>query len=58
MIFEPVPAYWPSHFRIKFATSSWERNACAALRRQVFCTEQRIFSGDDRDAVDAHAIPI
>ena len=58
MILEPVPPYWPSHFRIKFATSPWERNACAALRRQVFCAEQGIFADDDRDAVDAHAIPI
>ena len=58
MILEPVPPYWPSHFRIKFATGAWERNACAALRRQVFCAEQRIFTDDDRDAVDAHAIPI
>lgn len=39
MILEPVPPYWPSHFRIKFATSAWERRACAALRRQVFCAE-------------------
>ena len=36
----------------------WERRACAALRRQVFCDEQGIFADDDRDAVDAHAIPI
>jgi putative N-acetyltransferase (TIGR04045 family) len=58
MIFEPVPPYWPSHFRVKFATAPWERRACAALRRQVFCTEQGLFADDDRDGVDAHAIPI
>ncbi|MBY0295039.1 MAG: GNAT family N-acetyltransferase [Methylobacterium sp.] len=58
MILDPVPPYWPSYFRVKFATAPWERRACAALRRQVFCTEQGIFSGDDRDAVDAQAIPI
>lgn len=58
MIFDPVPPYRPSYFRVKFATSVWERRACAALRRQVFCTEQGIFSGDDRDTIDEHAIPI
>ncbi|GJD82342.1 hypothetical protein HPGCJGGD_0194 [Methylobacterium haplocladii] len=58
MIFEPVPPYWPSHFRVKFATGAWEQAQCAALRRQVFCTEQTIFADDDRDVVDDHAIPI
>lgn len=58
MILDAVVPYRPSHFRVKFATSAWERRACAALRRQVFCTEQGIFAEDDRDAVDAHAIPI
>ena len=58
MILDPVAPYWPSHFRIKFATAPWEERACAALRRQVFCTEQGIFADDDRDAIDGHAIPI
>ena len=58
MIIEPVPPFRPSHFRVKFAVAPWERRACAALRRQVFCTEQGIFADDDRDAIDAHAIPI
>ncbi|GJD94853.1 MSMEG_0567/Sll0786 family nitrogen starvation N-acetyltransferase [Methylobacterium iners] len=58
MILDPVAPYQPSHFRIKFATSPWEQRACVALRRQVFCTEQGIFAGDDRDDIDAHAIPI
>ncbi|MBD8905962.1 MSMEG_0567/Sll0786 family nitrogen starvation N-acetyltransferase [Methylorubrum zatmanii] len=58
MIIESVPPYRPSHFRVKFATSAWERRACARLRRQVFCTEQGLFAEDDRDAIDAHAIPI
>ena len=58
MIFEAVAPYQPSHFRVKFATTVWERRACAALRRQVFCTEQGIFADDDRDAIDEHAIPI
>jgi putative N-acetyltransferase (TIGR04045 family) len=58
MILEPVPPFRPSYFRVKFAVAPWERRACAALRRQVFCTEQGIFAEDDRDAVDAHAISI
>lgn len=58
MIFDPVPAYRPSHFRVKFAGSDWERASCAALRRQVFCEEQGIFAGHDRDPIDARAIPI
>ena len=58
MILEPVPPFRPSHFRVKFAVAPWERRACAALRRQVFCIEQGIFEGEDRDAIDAHAIPI
>nr|WP_041372236.1 MSMEG_0567/Sll0786 family nitrogen starvation N-acetyltransferase [Methylobacterium radiotolerans] len=58
MMFDPVPPYRPSHFRVKFAVAPWERRACAALRRQVFCAEQGIFAEDDCDAIDAHALPI
>ena len=57
-MFDPVTPYRPSHFRIKFATSPWERTGTAALRRQVFCHEQAVFEGDDRDAIDGHALPI
>ena len=57
-MFDPVPPYRPSPFRIKFATAPWERAGAAALRRQVFCREQAIFAGDDRDATDDHALPI
>ena len=58
MIIEPAQPYWPSHFRVKFAVGVWEQAQCAALRRHVFSTEQGIFADDDRDAIDAHAIPI
>ena len=57
-MFDPVPPYRPSHFRVKFASGAWEHGQCAALRRRVFCDEQGIFPGDDRDAIDDHAIPI
>ncbi len=58
MIFDPFPAFLPSEYRVKFATDGWERREAAALRRRVFCEEQGIFSGDDRDAIDEVAIPI
>jgi putative N-acetyltransferase (TIGR04045 family) len=58
MICDPFPVFLPSEYRVKFATDAWERREAAALRRQVFCEEQGIFSGDDRDAIDDMAIPI
>jgi putative N-acetyltransferase (TIGR04045 family) len=58
MIFEPFPEFLPSEYRIKFATEPWERREAAALRRLVFCGEQQIFSGDDRDAIDDIATTI
>ncbi len=58
MIFEPFPAFRPSEYRVKFATEPWEYREAAALRRQVFCQEQHIFAGDDRDAIDKVAVTI
>lgn len=58
MIFEPFKPFVPSAFQIKFATFEWEVAAAAALRRSVFCEEQGIFEGDDRDVIDDVAIPI
>lgn len=58
MIFDPFPVFLPAEYRVKFATEAWERREAAALRRQVFCQEQGIFAGDDRDDIDAIAIPL
>jgi putative N-acetyltransferase (TIGR04045 family) len=58
MIFEPVRPFLASQFRLKFATAAWERRGAASLRREVFCEEQKIFEGDDRDAIDEVATPI
>ena len=58
MMFEPFKPFLASAYQIKFATEAWEKEGAAALRRQVFCTEQGLFDGDDRDAVDDAAIPI
>ncbi|TCR67880.1 MSMEG_0567/Sll0786 family nitrogen starvation N-acetyltransferase [Rhizobium sp. BK376] len=58
MMIEPFAPYRASEFQVKFATSEWERREAHLLRRAVFCEEQGIFEGDDRDAIDGHAIPI
>jgi putative N-acetyltransferase (TIGR04045 family) len=58
MICDPFPAFAPSSFQIKCATEAWEHAGAAALRRQVFCVEQRIFQDSDRDALDEHAITL
>jgi putative N-acetyltransferase (TIGR04045 family) len=58
MIFDAFPAFLPSQYRVKFATEIWEQRAAAALRRAVFCDEQRVFAEDDHDAIDDVAIPI
>ena len=58
MIFEPFKPFLASAYQIKFATETWEMRGAAALRRQVFCAEQGIFASDDRDDIDAIAIPL
>ena len=52
---EAAPAFRPCEFRVAWAASAWQRGEAMALRRAVFCVEQGIFVGDDRDAIDAHA---
>jgi putative N-acetyltransferase (TIGR04045 family) len=58
MIFDPFKPFVAADFQIKFATAAWEQRGAAALRREVFCAEQGLFTGDDRDDIDAVAIPI
>jgi putative N-acetyltransferase (TIGR04045 family) len=58
MIIEPFAPFRPCEFRVKFAASRWERREARALRRTVFCEEQRLFDGDDCDETDDYAIPI
>jgi putative N-acetyltransferase (TIGR04045 family) len=53
-----LPRYEPGEYRIKHVGEDWERRACAALRREVFCIEQKIFERDDTDALDAQALSI
>lgn len=47
--------FTPIEFHVKRATQVWEAREAHALRRAVFCVEQGIFLGDDRDAIDQHA---
>jgi putative N-acetyltransferase (TIGR04045 family) len=49
------PAFRPCEFRVSWATTAWQREQAHALRRAVFCVEQGIFLGDDRDLIDARA---
>lgn len=49
---EPLVAYAPVGFLVREAAQAWERDEAHALRRAVFCIEQGIFVGDDRDAID------
>jgi len=58
MIFEPFRPFLAADFQVKFATATWERRCAAQLRRQVFCEEQGLFAGDDKDDIDDVTIPI
>ena len=42
----------PCEFRVKWVATAWELAQARALRRSVFCCEQGLFVGDDRDAID------
>ncbi|MEA2700224.1 MAG: hypothetical protein QOI66_4495 [Myxococcales bacterium] len=42
----------------RLAATERERDGYFALRRSIFCVEQRLFTGDDRDVCDDHAYPI
>jgi putative N-acetyltransferase (TIGR04045 family) len=55
---DPARPFVPGEFRVRLATTDWERAGSFRLRREVFCTEQGIFADDDRDAIDDHATPI
>ncbi len=50
--------FMPCEFRIKWAALAWEFDQAYALRRSVFCREQGLFDGDDRDPLDARAQPL
>jgi putative N-acetyltransferase (TIGR04045 family) len=53
-----VSAPAPDAFVCRLARDEAERLAYLALRRQIFCLEQGLFAGDDRDEHDRAAHPI
>jgi putative N-acetyltransferase (TIGR04045 family) len=55
MILEPVAPFRNRDVVFRAAAEAWELAAYHRLRRRVFCDEQRLFAGDDRDAIDARA---
>ena len=50
-----VAAYRPVEYRVKLATEAWELREARALRRAVFCAEQRLFNFSDADDIDDDA---
>src|SRR5213592_2133824 len=54
-VVDPVVHYTPVEYLVREAVQDWEREEAHRLRRAVFCVEQGIFVGDDRDAIDGHA---
>lgn len=54
-VVDPVIHYAPVEFLVREAAQQWERDEAHALRRAVFCIEQGLFVGDDRDEIDEHA---
>src|ERR1700677_4897041 len=58
MLFDTFHHFTPQDFVFKIARTREELDGYWALRRSIFCDEQGIFQGSDRDAIDDHAIPI
>ncbi|WP_417410346.1 MSMEG_0567/Sll0786 family nitrogen starvation N-acetyltransferase [Hoeflea sp.] len=58
MIIERPGAFITPEFLIRLATASWEIGGAASLRHRTFVTEQGIFTGHDRDAIDRTALPL
>ncbi len=52
------PAAASEPFECRLARGPDERRAYFGLRRSIFCLEQRLFAGDDRDECDDDAYPI
>ena len=58
MIFEPFKPFLASAYRSSSPPKPWERRGARRCADEVFCEEQGLFDGDDRDAVDDIAIPL
>ncbi len=55
---ESIAPFLPGEYTVRLAATAWERAGHFALRRAVFCDEQRVFAGTDRDETDECAIPL
>jgi putative N-acetyltransferase (TIGR04045 family) len=53
-----VPAYRSPAIVTQVASEQWQVEGYYRLRRSVFAEEQGLFLDDDRDALDARAVPI
>jgi putative N-acetyltransferase (TIGR04045 family) len=58
VIVEPVTPFVARDVGFRPAAAGWELAAYHRLRRRAFCDEQRLFDGDDRDAIDDRAIAL
>jgi len=58
MIFDPFDRFSVPDFVFKIARTPDELEEYWALRKEIFCEEQKIFRVTDRDEIDATAIPI
>lgn len=45
-------------FQVKWATNDWEVEQANRIRQAVFCEEQGVFEGHDRDEIDLVAQPL
>ena len=58
MVFDPFNRFTPQDFVFKIARTPEEIEGFWALRQAIFCEEQNVFHGSDRDDIDTVAIPI
>src|ERR1700744_5255992 len=58
MLFDTYHHFSPQDFIFRLAQTPEALDGYWALRRAIFCEEQHIFQGTDRDDIDAHAMPI
>ena len=55
---DSIPEYQPCDFVYRVARPGTEMDGFWRLRRRIFCDEQNIFHGSDKDQLDAAMIPI
>jgi hypothetical protein len=56
--FVPEYPFIPISYGFKLAREPWEPQAFWKLRERIFCGEQKLFTGSDRDEHDANMLPI